>query len=328
MARYILKRILWMIPVMLGVLIIVFTISYLTPGDPVITILGSGYTPEKYAAKAAELNLDKGYLGQLGSYIWGIVSRFDFGKSFYSNLSISAEFGRRFPITAALGILGVLIMVVLGLPLGSLSAVKQYSALDYTFTVIALILAAMPGFVLAILGLVLFGVKLRWLPITGLDTPKSWILPLATNAMPCVAMLMRQTRTNMLEVIRQDYIRAARSKGLSERTILWKHALKNCLIPIITVTGGMVAMVMAGSIITENIFNIKGMGTYMYGAIMQRDYPIVNGCVLLIAFIVCCVNLIVDICYALIDPRIRARYASTGRKKKRAARKEAEQDAA
>ena len=231
-------------------------------------------------------------------------------------------------LVVALGILGVLIMVVLGLPLGILSAVKQYSALDYTFTVIALILAAMPGFVLAILGLVLFGVKLRWLPITGLDTPKSWILPLATNAMPCVAMLMRQTRTNMLEVIRQDYIRTARSKGLSERTILWKHALKNCLIPIITVTGGMVAMVMAGSIITENVFNIKGMGTYMYGAIMQRDYPIVNGCVLLIAFIVCCVNLIVDICYALIDPRIRARYASTGRKKKRAARKEAEQDAA
>ena len=305
-----------MIPVMLGVLIIVFTISYLTPGDPVITILGSGYTPEKYAAKAAELNLDKGYLGQLGSYIWGIVSRFDFGKSFYSNLSISAEFGRRFPITAALGILGVLIMVVLGLPLGILSAVKQYSALDYTFTVIALILAAMPGFVLAILGLVLFGVKLRWLPITGLDTPKSWILPLATNAMPCVAMLMRQTRTNMLEVIRQDYIRTARSKGLKEGEIIRKHALKNCLIPVLTVVGGNLAMQMGGAIIVETIYNVKGMGMYMMNAINSRDYPIVLAMVLLTSFIVCAMNLIVDIAYALVDPRIKAQYASPKRKAK------------
>lgn len=302
---------------MLGVLIIVFTITYLTPGDPVITILGSGYTPEKYAAKAAELNLDKGYFGQLASYIWGIVTRLDFGKSFYTNLSITSEFARRFPTTAALGLSGVVIMIVLGLPLGIISAVKQYSPIDYSLTALALILAALPGFVLAILGLVLFGVKLRWLPITGLDNWKSWILPLATNALPCVAIIMRQTRTNMLEVIRQDYVRTARSKGLSEKTILWKHALKNCLIPIVTVIGGSVAMVLSGSIITENIFNIKGMGTYLYSGILARDYPIVNGCVLLIAFIVCCVNLFVDIAYAFIDPRIRAQYSNSGKKRKK-----------
>lgn len=318
MARYILKRILWMIPVMLGVLIVVFSITYLTPGDPVITILGSGYTPEKYAAKAAELNLDKGYFGQLGTYIWNIITKLDFGKSFYSNMSITNEFARRFPTTAALGLSCVVIMVAIGLPLGIISAVKQYSIADYSLTVLALILTATPGFVLSILGLVLFGVKLRWVPITGLDTWKSWILPLMTNSLPCVAIVMRQTRTNMLEVIRQDYIRTARSKGLSERTILWKHALKNCLLPIITMIGGSVAIVLSGSIITENIFNIKGMGTYLYMGILQRDYPVVNGCVILIAFIVSCVYLLVDISYALIDPRIRARYAGSKKKSKKA----------
>lgn len=308
---------------MLGVVIIVYTITYLTPGDPVITILGSGYTPEKYAIKAAELNLDKGYFGQIGTYIWNIISKLDFGKSFYSNISLTSEFARRFPTTASLGLSCVIIMIVLGLPLGIISAVKQYSITDYTLTVIALILAAMPGFVLAILGLVLFGVKLRWVPISGLDTWKAWILPLATNSLPCIAIVMRQTRTNMLEVIRADYIRTARAKGLSERTILWKHALRNCLLPIITMIGGSIAIVLSGSIITENIFNIKGMGTLLYGAILQRDYPIVNGCVLLIAFIVSCVYLLVDIAYAVIDPRIRAQYARANTKKaKKTASKE------
>lgn len=317
MAKYVIKRILWMIPVMLGVLIIVFTITYLTPGDPVITILGSGYTPEKYAVKAAEMGLDKGYFGQLLTYIWNIVTKLDFGKSFYSNLPVANEFAHRFPTTAALGLSGIVIMIIFGLPFGIISAVKQYSVLDYVLTVVALILAAMPGFVLAILGLVLFGVKLRWLPISGLGNWKAWILPLATNAMPCIAILMRQTRTNMLEVIRQDYIRTARSKGLAEGVILRKHALKNCLIPIVTVIGSTTAMVLSGSIITENIFNIKGMGTYLYSGILARDYPIINGCVLLIAFIVCCVNLFVDIAYAFIDPRIYAQYANSTKKRKK-----------
>lgn len=315
LARYVLKRILWMIPVMLGVVVIVFTITYLTPGDPVITILGNGYTPEKYAAKAAELGLDKGYFGQLFSYIWNIVTKLDFGKSLYSNVPIVTEFARRFPTTAELGLMGVFIMVALGLPLGIISAVKQYSILDYTLTVLALIMTAIPGFVLSILGLAYFGVQLRWVPVSGLDTWKAWILPVATNALPCVAIIMRQTRTNMLEVIRQDYIRTARSKGLKENIILRKHALKNCLIPIVTVIGTSIAMVMSGSIITENIFNIKGMGTFLYTGILKRDYPIINGCVLLIAFIVCCCNLAVDIAYAFIDPRIRSQYVSARKRK-------------
>ena len=306
-----------MIPVMLGVVIIVFTITYFTPGDPIMTILGTGYTPEKYAEKAAELGLDKGYLGQLGTYIWNIVTKFDFGRSYNSNLRIVEEFATRFPTTFKLAIMTVALSVIIGLPIGILSAVKQYSLGDYISTTLALIFSAIPGYVIGLLGLVLFGVKLHWIPVGGVDSFKAWILPVVSTCLPGVAMIMRQTRTNMLEVIRQDYIRTARAKGLDERVIRRKHALPNCLIPIVTVAGSSVAFMLAGAIICENVFNIHGMGTYLYAGILARDYPIINGCVLLIAFIVCVVNLIVDISYAFIDPRIRAQYTQSGKKRVR-----------
>ena len=308
-----------MIPVMLGVLIIVFTITYLTPGDPVITILGTGCTPEKYDAKAAEMGLDKGYFGQLFDYIWNIITKFDFGKSYMSKVPVISEFRQRFPVTAAIGLISVAFLAVIAIPLGVIAAVKQYSATDYVLTVLTLVLAATPGFVLAILGLVFFGVKLKWVPISGLGSFKAWILPLLTNSIPTLCIVLRQTRTNMLEVIRQDYIRTARAKGLSEQVILRKHALKNCLIPIVTCIGTSVAVVMAGSVITENIFNIKGLGTYLYSGIISRDYPIINGSVLLIAFIVCCVNLLVDVAYMCIDPRIKAQFINSAKKKKKKA---------
>ncbi len=300
---------------MLGVLIIVFTITYLTPGDPVITILGSGYTPERYAAKAAEMGLDKGYFGQLFTYIWNIITKFDFGKSYNSNIPVVREFATRYPVSVSLGFICCILMMLIGLPLGIMSAVKQYSVLDYTLTSIALILAAIPGFVLSILALVYFAVKLRWFPTTGLGSFKHWVLPVATNTLPGVAGFMRMTRTTMLEVIRQDYIRTARAKGLKEGVILRKHALKNCLIPLVTIFGGVIAHTTGGSIIVETIFNIKGMGTYLLSGILARDYPIINGCVLLIAFIVCIMYLLVDLAYALIDPRIRSQYEKKRKKK-------------
>ena len=284
---------------MLGVLIIVFTITYFTPGDPVKTMLGTGYTPEKYAEMAHEFGLDKGYFGRLGSYIWDLLSKGSFGKSFMSSIPISKEVGQRFPVTLRLA-----------------TATKQYSVLDMGLTVFALIFCAIPGFVLAILALVLFGVKLRWLPIGGLDTWKSYILPLLSTSLGGVAVLMRFTRTSMLEVIRQDYIRTARAKGLKEGDIIRKHALKNCLIPVLTVVGGNLAMQIGGAIIVETIYNVKGMGMYMMNAINSRDYPIVLAMVLLTSFIVCAMNLIIDIAYALVDPRIKAQYASPKRKAK------------
>ncbi len=189
MAGYIIKRILWMIPVMLLVIAIVFTISYIAPGDPVIMILGqNNNTPEAYAKKSAELGLDKPYLVQLGTYIWNLVTKFDLGKSYLTNIPISQELAQRIPITFKISMLGILIMIVVGLPLGMLSALKQYSVLDTTLTSLSLILASMPAFVLALLSALLFGVVLRWLPITGLDNWKAWILPVICSAAGGIAV--------------------------------------------------------------------------------------------------------------------------------------------
>jgi len=311
---YIIKRVIWIIPVMLSVLIIVFSISYFAPGDPVSTMLGSSYTEELYAKKAAEYGLDRPYIVQLGSYIWNIVTKLDLGKSLYTNIPVAKELSNRLPITFKLSILGICLMVILGLPTGMVSALKQYSAIDATLTSLSLILAAIPSFVLALLCAMLFGVMLKWLPVTGLDTVKSHILPVCCPALSGVAVYMRITRTTMLEVIRQDYIRTARAKGLKESVIIRKHALMNCMIPLSTVIGGMIATVFSGSIIAETIFSIPGMGMYMLSGISTRDYPIINGTVIVLSAFVCVVTLAVDILYAFIDPRIKANYTSSKKK--------------
>ena len=315
--RYIIKRLLMVIPIMVGVVVIVFTLTYLAPGDPVQIALGEGYTQEQYDQQAAYMGLDKPFIEQLISYFVNLITKGSLGKSYFSVIPIETELATRFPVSAALGLSGIALTVLIGIPLGVFSAIKQYSVLDYTLTTIALIMAAIPGFVLAIFCLVLFSVKLRWLPVGGLETPKSWILPIATSAFPGIAGMMRMTRTTMLEVIRQDYITTARSKGLKENVIIFKHALKNCMIPLITVIGGSVAMVLSGSIISENIFSIRGIGTYMYGGITARDYPVVMAGVLVTAFIVCVVNILVDILYAFVDPRIKSIYGTRRVKKKK-----------
>ena len=317
MIRYILKRLILLIPILLGVVVIVFAISYITPGDPIIIILGESYTPELYEAKAVELGLDRSFIVQFFDYLWGLVTRFDFGKSYITGKSISAELLSRFPVSAQLGLAGVAVMILIGIPLGIFSAIKQYSALDFGLTTLAVIIAAIPGFVLALLSLLLFAVQLRWFPLIGLGSPKAYVLPVLTNAFPGIAFLMRMTRTTMLEVIRQDYIGTARSKGLRERVIILKHALGNALIPLITVIGGFVGGTVAGSIIVETIFSIRGMGSFLYSGVNGRDYPVVMGGVLMISFLVCIVNLIVDIMYAFIDPRIKSQYASRGKKVRR-----------
>ena len=244
MLKYILKRFLWMIPVLLGVLIIVFTISYFTPGDPALTILGTSYTEEAYTALRAKMGLDKPFLVQLWNYIVNLVTKFDLGVSYFGGQSVSSELIHRFPITFKLGILSVAVTVLLGVPLGILSATNQYSVADYSITSFALILAA---------------VKLGWLPISGLDSWQSWILPVAANSLSFVAVVARMTRTSMLEVISQDYVRTAKSKGLKRSGIIWKHAFPNALVPIVTVIGMQLSFIVAGSIIVETIFSIPGM---------------------------------------------------------------------
>lgn len=279
-------------------------------------ILREDNTPERYAAKAAELGLDKSYIEQLATYVWRLVTKLDFGKSYLQEIPVINELKIRFPVSAALGLMAVAVVIIVGIPLGTLAAVKQNSAVDIGLTTLAIILAAVPGFVLALLSMLIFGVYLRWFPLIGLGSAKAWVLPVLTNAFPGIAFLTRMTRTTMLEVIRQDYIGTARAKGLKESVIIMKHALGNTMIPLTTIIGGYVGHTLAGSVVVETIFSIKGVGSYLTSGINGRDYPIVLGGVIVMAFLVCVINLLVDILYAFIDPRIKAQYTSGGRKKK------------
>jgi len=324
MIKYVLKRLLWIIPVVLGVLFIVFLISYITPGDPVKIMLGRNYTEEAYIAKTQELGLDKPFLEQYVRYVVNMVTKGDLGTSYVYGHSVAQQIGDRMGVTLEIGILGVILTVLLGLPIGVLSATKQYSVLDYGTTTISMILAAMPNFWLALLAILLFSLKLRWLPATGFGTFKHLILPVLTNALTSVAVVARMSRSSMLEVIRQDYIRTARAKGLREGVIIRRHALKNAIIPVITVIGMQMSMVMGGSVIIETIFSIPGLGSYMMSGINSRDYPIINGCVLILSLSICVMNLIVDIAYAYVDPRIRAQYTAGSRRKKAKGSKPAE----
>lgn len=316
MLKFVIKRILWMIPVLLGVLFIVFTINHFTPGDPVLALLGSSYTQEQYDAKEAELGLDQPFLTQFFRYVKGIVTEFDLGTSYQSNRAVRTELMGRFPITLKLGLIGVLITTILGIPIGVISATHQYSALDNGVTVASLFFASMPNFWMALMMMILFSYKLKWFPASGLDTWEGWVLPALALGLSPIASVTRQTRSSMLEVIRQDYIRTAKAKGLSDRAVLYRHALKNSLIPVVTVVGMQISLIMAGSVIIENIFAIPGIGSLLMSAINSRDYPVIQGTVLLLSLSICVMNLLVDLIYGFIDPRIMALYASGKSRKK------------
>lgn len=317
MLRYILKRLLWIIPVMLGVLVVVFTISYFTPGDPVTALLGNNFTQEAYDMKVAELGLDKPFFVQLGTYVWKLITKGEMGTSYSTKLAVADEIAKRFPVTFKLGILSVIVTTIIGVPIGLVSVKKQYSVTDYVVTTISLILAALPNFVVALLSVLVFALRLKWLPASNVEHWYSWILPVLSNSIGGVAIVVRMTRTSMLEIVRQDYIRTARAKGLNERTITRKHALKNALIPVVTIIGIQMSIMMAGSIIVETIFSIPGLGSYVMAGINGRDYPVVNGVVLVLSLIVCVLNLLVDIAYAIIDPRIKLQYVSAQKKRKK-----------
>jgi len=328
--KFIIRRLLLMIPVILGVLIVVFTLNYFTPGDPVLGILGNDATDEQYAALEKELGLDKPYIVQLFNYLKGVVTEFNLGTSFQTKRSVSKDILQRFPTTLKLGLMSVALTLILGLPFGIIAATKQYSRMDYGVTFTSLFFASVPGFWLALMLIILFALNLRLVPATGLGNWKGYILPVVAMGLGPVAMICRMTRSSMLEVIRQDYIRTARAKGLSEGTVIRRHALKNSLIPVVTVVGFQLGIIFGGSAIIETIFTIPGIGTLMLAGINQRDYPVVQGCVLFISTAICVMNLLVDIAYGFIDPRIMARYTvGSSRKKteKILALKSAEEDA-
>ena len=310
MAKYIIKRILWVIPVCLGVLLLVYGISYIAPGDPVMSMLGTNYTPEAYEELTHELGLDQPFFVQYWNYLVNIITKFDFGTSYTYGHAVKTEILSRIGITVELGLLSVLVTAVIGVSFGVISATKQYSLMDYGVTVCSLFFAAMPNFWMALVGIIIFSLNLGWLPSSGMDGWQYLILPVLANSLGSVASVTRMSRSAMLEVIRSDYIRTARAKGCKERTVIWKHALHNAIIPIMTVVGMQMGNVMAGSVVIETIFNITGLGSYMLTGIQGRDYPVINACVLILSVFICFVNLIIDILYAFVDPRIRSQYVS------------------
>ena len=307
MLKYIIKRILNLFPVMLGMSFIIFSIMALTPGDPALLILGESTTPEALHALREEMRLNDPFYVQYFRYIFNALQG-DFGTSYSSRTPVLTEIFIRFPVTLTLAIASLIFSVVIGIPLGILSAVKQYSIVDNISLGAALLLASIPGFWLGLMLILFFSLRLGWFPAIGLTSIRHVVLPTITMSALGLATMIRMTRSSMLEVIRQDFIRTARAKGATERRVIWRHALQNAFLPIITVAGLTFGMQLGGAVITESVFAIPGVGTLMINAVRSNDNPMVMASVLFIAFFVCAVNLLVDILYVFIDPRIRTQY--------------------
>lgn len=318
MFRFVLKRLLIIIPTLLGILLIIFTINYFTPGDPAMSALGKNYTEAAYQAKVAEMGLDQPFLLRYCIYLKNIVTKLDLGTSYSTLRPVSTMIAERIVPTLKIGILSSLVTIILGIIVGIISAVRQYSVLDYVSMSLSVFFAAMPGFWLALMCLMLFCIKLQWLPASGLTSWKHYVLPVLCLGLSPIAIIIRMTRSSMLDVIHQDYIRTARAKGVAERTVIMKHALRNALIPVITVIGMQLSMVIAGSVVIESIFSIPGIGMLMLSAINNSDYPLIQGSVFVLSLVICVINLLVDLAYAAADPRIKAQYTSGSGRRKRA----------
>lgn len=310
MIKFIISRLLWMIPTILGVVLIIFLILELMPGDPALNALGTSFTEETYQQKREEMGLNDPFVVRYVKYLWNFFTKFDLGNSYTNLRPVGTQIMEKLPTTMKLGLFSSLITLFVGISVGIISAVKQYTIVDYVSTVFATFFASVPGFWLALMGIVLFSSKLHILPASGLDTWKHWIMPVVCLGITPISLVVRLTRSSMLDVIRQDYIRTARAKGVAERSVIYKHALRNALIPVITVVGGQLGTIFGGSAIIETIFSVPGMGVMMLSGINGRDYPVIAGTVLVLSLSVCVINLLVDIAYGFADPRIRAQYVS------------------
>ena len=317
MLRYVLKRVLWFIPTVFCIAIFIFTLMHLVPGDPAQIILGSGAAPEDYEAVRESLGLNDPFLVQLGTYLSNLFFHGEFGISYITQGAIITEIVTRLPRTMSLALVAITIATVFGCALGIIASVNQNKWQDRVSMFCALIGVSIPSFWLALLLVLLFSVKLGWLPSSGIGSPAHYVLPAISVSVFTMSSLARQTRSSMLEVIRSDYITTARSKGLSQREIIFKHILPNAMIPIITILGSQLGTMMGGSLVIESVYGIPGMGTYMVSGINNRDYPVVQSCVVLLGIIFCFCMLLVDLVYAYVDPRIKAQYENSSGKGRR-----------
>ena len=321
MIRYIIKRLLWMIPIILGVSVIVFLLMTFCPGDPAQIILGSTATQADLEAMRVELGLNQSRLVRLATYMNDVFLHFDLGSSWITKVDIASTIADRMPRTLILAVVTLLIAYGLGIPLGIVAATHQNKWQDHISMILALIGVAIPNFWLALLLIIVFSVNLGWLPAMGVGTGiaglKYYILPGLSNCAGALANCARQTRSSMLDVIRADYITTARSKGVPERSVIYKHGLKNALIPIITQMGTTFGRLLGGAMIIETIFSLPGMGEFIIDAVNNRDYPVVQGGTIVLAIAFSIAMLIIDLLYAAVDPRIKAQYSAAGKKRKK-----------
>ena len=319
MLKYTFKRLFWMIPIVLGVAVLVFTLMTFCPGEPAEIILGPTATQESLDALTEELGLNEPFLVRLLTYLRDVFLRFDMGKSWTTNVEIMPTIFERLPRTFLLTIVTMLISFGLGIPLGVVAATHQNRWQDNLCMLLALIGVSIPNFWLAMLLVVQFSVKLGWLPqLWSVDGGIAcYILSALDGCMGGLGPCARQTRSSMLDVIRSDYIITARSKGVPETTVVVKHALKNGLIPIITMMGTTFGRLLGGMMIIETIFAIPGMGTYVITAVNNRDFPIVQGGTIFLAITFSLCMLVVDLLYAAVDPRIKAQYSASSKKRKK-----------
>ena len=308
MLRYIFKRILMMIPVLLGVLFLVFTMNEISPGDPAAMIAGDAASVEVVEQIREDLGLNKPLPVRFFNYTKNLVLHGDLGTSYKTKRPVLDEVMDRLPTTILLSLTSAAFAVLLSIPIGIISAIKQNTWIDNLLMVLALIGVAMPAFWQGLMTIILFSVKLGWFPSYGFTTPAHWFMPVLTIGTGAMASLVRITRSSMLEVIRQDYIRTARAKGQTERKVIISHALRNSMIPIITAIAIQLGSMLGGAIVTETVFAIPGSGMLMIQSIKARDYPTIQGAVVVIAVMFSLLNLVVDIIYTFVDPRLKSIY--------------------
>ncbi len=305
MAKYTLKRLLLIIPIMVCVIVIVFSIISFIPGDPGRRMLGVGATQEQVDLLNHQLGYDQPFPQRLLRYIGDVVLRFDFGLSWQDSTPVITVIGRNFPYTFRLAVLQTLFYSVIGVSLGVLSAVKQYSALDNILRVISMALAAFPGFWVYMIAILVFSLYLGLVPSSGASSWQCYILPVACSAILSASGLQRMTRTTMLETIRQDYVRTARAKGCAEHTVIWRHAFLNAVLPIINQVGLSFGAMLGGTVIAETVFAMPGLGSVIINAINAKDVPLVMGCAIFLAVIFCVLVVLLDLISAAVDPRVK-----------------------
>ena len=308
MLKYIGKRLLMLIPVILITSFLIFWAMSLTGGDPAMIVAGEGATKEEIEAVREELGLNDPFMVRYANYVKGMVTG-DMGKSYVTNKDVFKTFMEKLPNTLMLGGAAVLIAIVIALPLGIYTAIHRNTWKDTAGMVFALFGTSMPNFWLGLMLIIIFSLKLGWLPSGGKGGIDSLILPALTVGLGLAALITRTTRSSMLDVIRQDYMTTARAKGCSEKRVIFTHGLKNALIPIITAIGLQMSMVITGSVLAETVFSWPGIGRLVYDSIAKRDTPMVTGSIILCSAFMCLINLFVDLVYAFFDPRIKAQYS-------------------